>query len=183
MTIAAPSNALLDFNPTVGMVVEGPTPDDPETEPWQATMGFGPGFAGPPVHIHPHQQESYQVLSGMLDVFLGGQWRELGPGASVTVPAGVPHTIRNLHDTEMRALNVHDPALDFPRYMASLHELVHTGKVRALPPKDPRSVIYLSMLFTANERTLTSVTPPQRLMRILALIGRRLGYKLPAATI
>ena len=64
--------------------------------------------------------------------------------------------------------------------MAGLHELVHSGKVRALPPKDPRSVIYLSMLFTAHERTLASIKPPQRLVRILALIGRGLGYKLPA---
>ena len=175
-------NAELDFNPTVGMVVEGPPPDDPETEPWQVTMVFAPGFPGPPVHVHPHQQESYEVLSGVLDVFLDGRWRELGPGQSLTVPRGVPHTIRNLHDTEMRAINVHAPALEFPRYMAVLRELVHSGKVRALPPKDPRSVIYLSMLFTANERTLTSVKPSQRLMRILAFIGKRLGYELPSAS-
>jgi mannose-6-phosphate isomerase-like protein (cupin superfamily) len=182
MTTTAPSDAVLDFNPTVGMVVEGPPPDDPEMDPWQVTMVFAPGFAGPPVHIHARQEESYEVLSGVLDVFIDGQWRELGPGESVTVPAGAPHTIRNLHDAEMRALNEHAPALDFPRYMTGLHELVHTGKVRRLPPKDPKSVIYLSMLFTANERTLASVKPPQRLMRILAFIGKRLGYTLPTAT-
>ena len=182
MTTAVSSGAVLDFNPTVGMVVEGAPPDDPETKPWQVTMVFAPGFPGPPVHLHAHQEESYHVLSGVLDVFLDGRWRELRPGESLTVPAGVPHTIRNLHDIEMRALNVHDPALEFPGYMAGLHELVHSAKVRALPPKDPRSVIYLSMLFSAHERTLTSVKPPQRLMRMLAFIGRRLGYKLPAAT-
>jgi hypothetical protein len=75
---------------------------------------------------------------------------------------------------------VHAPALDFPDYMADLHALVHSGNVRALPPKDPRSVIYLSMLFTAHERTLVSIKPPQRLMRILAVFGRRFGYRLPA---
>jgi mannose-6-phosphate isomerase-like protein (cupin superfamily) len=182
MTTAATTKAVLDFNPTVGMVVEGPPPDDPERDPWRVTMAFAPGFEGPPVHVHPHQQESYEVLSGVLDVFIDGQWRELGPGESVTVPAGAPHTIRNLHSEEMRAVNVHAPALDFPRYMAGLHELVHSGKVRALPPKDPRSVIYLSMLFTAHARTLASVKPPQRLMRILAFIGRRLGYMLPTET-
>jgi hypothetical protein len=70
-------------------------------------------------------------------------WRELGPGERISVPAGAPHTIRNMHHEKMRALNVHSPALDFPDYMAGLHELVHSGKVRALPLKDPRSVIYI----------------------------------------
>jgi hypothetical protein len=35
------------------------------------------------------------------------------------------------------------------------------------------------MPFTAHERTLASIKPPQRLMRILAFVGRRLGYRLP----
>ena len=77
-------------------------------------------------------------------------------------------------------MNVHAPALEFPHFLASLHELVHTGRVRALPLKDPRSVIHLSMLFTEHARTVVSVKPPARLMRILAFAGRRLGYKLPA---
>jgi mannose-6-phosphate isomerase-like protein (cupin superfamily) len=180
MTTTAQHGAVLDFNPTVGMVVEGSPPADPATDPWRVTMTFAPGFGGPPLHLHPNQEESYQVQSGVLDVFIDGHWREVRPGERVTVPAGTPHTIRNLHPGEMRAINVHAPALDFPHYMASLHELTHNGKVRALPPKDPRSAIYLSMLFTAHKQSLVSVKPPQRLMRILAFIGRRLGYRLPA---
>ncbi len=174
----APHGAVLDFNPTVGMVIEGAPPNDPETEPWQVTMTFAPGFGGPPLHVHPNQEESYDVQSGVLDVCIDGRWREVRPGERVTVPAGTPHTIRNLHTEEMRAINVHAPALDFPHYMAGLHELAHSGKVRALPPNDPRSVIYLSMLFTAHKQSLISVKPPQRLMQILAFIGRRLGYQL-----
>ena len=57
MTTAAATKALLDFNPTVGMVVEGAPPDDPDTDPWRVTMVFAPGFAGPPQHIHPLPQE------------------------------------------------------------------------------------------------------------------------------
>jgi mannose-6-phosphate isomerase-like protein (cupin superfamily) len=180
MTTAAATTALLDFNPTVGMVIEGAPPDDPKRDPWCVTMVLAPGFAGPPLHVHPHQEESFEVLSGVLDVSIDGEWREVGPGAPMTVPAGAAHTIRNLHHEELRALNVHAPALGFADYMARLHELVHSGKVRALPPKDPRSVIYLSMLFDAHDRTLTSIKPSQRSMRMLAFVGRLLGYQLPA---
>ena len=182
MTIAAASTQVLDFNPVVGMLVEGAPPENPESDPWRVTMTFAPGFAGPPVHVHPHQEESYEVHNGVLDVFVDERWRELRPGETLTVPAGTPHTIRNLHAEELVAVNVHTPALEFPRYMACLHELVHSGKVRALPPKDPRSMIYLSMLFTEHARTLASVKPPQRLMRVLASVGRRLGYKLPTTS-
>ncbi len=174
--VAAP----IDFNPTIGMVLDGPPPSDPETEPWRVIMAIAPGFAGPPVHIHPHQDESFEVLSGVLDIFLDGKWRQLRAGESLTVPRGRPHALRNLHDEETRAVNVHSPALGFPRFMAQLHELVRAGTVRALPPKDPRSVIHLAMLFTEHERTMVSVRPPQRVMRLLASIGRRFGCKLPA---
>jgi cupin domain len=119
------------------------------------------------------------VLAGTLDVFADGQWREVQPGETLTVPPATPHTIRNVHPEELRAVNVHTPALDFPEYMARVHELVRSGKVRSLPPKDPRSGIYLSMLFTAHSPTLISIKPPQRLMQILAFVGRQIGYKLP----
>ena len=175
----APSSSVLDFNPTVGMRLDGAPPDDPETEPWRVILVFAPNFAGPPVHIHPHQEESYEVLAGVLDVFVDGRWRELSAGESLTVPRGTPHTIRNLHAEEVRLVDVHAPALGFPRFMASMHELARNGKIRALPPKDPRSVIHLAMLFSANERVIVSVKPPQRLMRFLAFVGRRLGYELP----
>ena len=175
MTVASTSRHVLDFNPRVGMRLDGAPPEDPETEPWRVILFFAPRFAGPPVHVHPHQDETYEVLSGVLDVFLDGRWRVLGAGETLTVPAGTPHTIRNLHDHEVRLVDVHTPALGFPAFMTALHALVEAGKVRALPPKDPRSMIYLSMLFTADERTMVSVKPPQRLMRILAFIGRRLG--------
>src|SRR5690242_509561 len=113
MTTAPAATDLLDFNPTVGMLVEGAPPEDPDTDPWRVTIVFEPGFDETPHHYHPRQQESYEVLSGVLDVFIGGRWREVGPGEHVTVPAGAHHTNRNQHREEMRALNVHAQALDF----------------------------------------------------------------------
>jgi len=84
VTTAAPPKAVLDFNPTVGMLVEGVPPEDPETDPWRVIMVFAPNFAGPPLHVHPHQEESYEVLAGVLDVFVDGQWRELRAGESLS---------------------------------------------------------------------------------------------------
>jgi hypothetical protein len=77
-TDALPASTL-NFNPTVGMTIEGAAPDDPDHDPWHLTLALAPKFAGPPLYVHPHQEESFEVLSGVLDVCVDGQWRELGP--------------------------------------------------------------------------------------------------------
>jgi len=133
---------------------------------------------GPPVHIHPHQEESLEVLSGTLDVFLDGRWRQLRAGESVTVPPGVPHTLKNSHDEETRAITVVRPALSFHGFMSTFYDLATSGKIAALPPKDLSSLIYVSMLFVRYEETIVSVRPPAFVLKLLAFVGRRLGYRL-----
>lgn len=169
----------LDFNPTVGMIIDGAPPSDPSTEPWEVEAVFAPRTAGPPLHLHPEAEERFQVLSGILDVFVDGSWHELHPGESIRIAAGTPHTVRNGHAEAVFMHNAHDPALGFPAYMRRLHQLVMSGKVRSLPPRDPRSIIYLAMLFADDERTMIAVKPPQRILRTFARVGRRLGCKLP----
>jgi hypothetical protein len=48
-----------------------------------------------------------------------------------------------------------------------------------LPPRGFAAAVRLSMLFTAHRREIVSVKPPPVAMRLLARIGRLLGYKLP----
>ena len=47
------------------------------------------------------------MVSGTLDVCVGGEWRKLATGESVTVPAGTPHTLRNESEAEVKLVNVH----------------------------------------------------------------------------
>lgn len=50
--------------------------------------------SGPPVlHVHNADDEAWHVLEGVLSFRFGdGRVVEAGPGSSVFVPAGVPHT-------------------------------------------------------------------------------------------
>ena len=146
---------------------------------FEATNIVAPGFAGPPLHIHPHAEESYHVLEGTLDVRVGGEWRQLGPGDSATVPAGTAHTLKNPHPGEVRLLNVHKPALAFERFFRRMNALVVDGKL-TLPPKNFGSLVHISMLFVEHENEIKSAKPPHAVMRALAFIGRLLGYKLPS---
>jgi quercetin dioxygenase-like cupin family protein len=51
----------------------------------------GLGHGGPPVHIHPHQDEWFYVMEGEVLFQVGSERKRLGAGESVLGPRGVPH--------------------------------------------------------------------------------------------
>ncbi len=125
------------------------------------------------IHKHPGADESYQVVSGTLDVLFQGTWRQLRAGESLTVPRGEVHAFRVSAGEPARFINRHTPALGFQAYMESVHRLVRAGKVRS--PGDPRSIIHMAMA-AAKHRPDVAVKPPQWLANLLAGLGRRLGW-------
>jgi quercetin dioxygenase-like cupin family protein len=48
-----------------------------------------------PEHRHPHEQMSY-IISGRLRFMVGGDVRDLGPGAAVTIPGNTAHAVEVL---------------------------------------------------------------------------------------
>jgi mannose-6-phosphate isomerase-like protein (cupin superfamily) len=169
----------LDFGPARMKWEITRSTSDTNGELFQAVNLLEPGFTGPPIHVHPTAEESYTVEAGTLDVFLDGKWLELEAGETATVPPGKAHTLRNPRDSEVRLVNVHKPALDFERFFRRFHTLLNTGKVKSLPPKDLRSVMYLSMLFVEHKAEIVSVKPSNSVMVAAAFLGRLLGLSLP----
>jgi mannose-6-phosphate isomerase-like protein (cupin superfamily) len=175
---AASRDRILDFGP-MGMWWEiTRSTADTGGELFEAINVLAPTFAGPPVHVHPTAEESYAVVSGTLGVCVGGEWRKLAAGESVTVPAGTPHTLRNDSGVEVRLVNVHKPAQEFERFFRRLQGLAASGRV-AFPPRGLRSAMLLAMLFSEHPREVISVRPPRWVMSALARVGRTLGHKLP----
>lgn len=127
------------------------------------------------IHYHPEQEETYRVLDGTVEVFLDGGWRALAPGESLTVPRGVVHGFRNASGAPARFLNVHRPALRFEEHLETIDRLARAGKVRGT--KDLRSLIDLSMS-GVEYRPDVPVRPPFWVLRLLAGLGRTLGYRL-----
>jgi hypothetical protein len=56
------------------------------------------GGAGPPVHIHALSSEALHVGSGEMSAVVGDERLHIGPGDSVFVPPGTPHTWFNEGD-------------------------------------------------------------------------------------
>jgi quercetin dioxygenase-like cupin family protein len=127
------------------------------------------------LHYHPEQEETFKVLDGTLEVFRDGGWHQVPVGESMTVPRGATHAIRNATETPVRFLNVHRPALAFQEYLETVDRLIRAGKVKGL--KGLRSGIYISMA-AVEQAPSVQVRPPDKFIRGLAFIGRRLGFRL-----
>ncbi len=166
------SGERLDFRPGVDMTWEITQTD----AAFETVNRVRPGepWTGAPVHVHPGATETYAVLEGRLEVLVGDAWQTLGPGETVSVPPGTPHTLRGDGEANVTFVDTHAPALGFESFFREFHRLVSLGKV-TLPPKDPLSLLRLAVLFTAYPQEQRVVKPPPQVFRVLAFVGRRLS--------
>jgi quercetin dioxygenase-like cupin family protein len=91
---------VIDLSSVVGVKIfcQDVPAADLRDEPLTVEAEFAPG-AQSGKHTHPHQEESFDVLSGILDVFVDGRWRRLQRGESVRIPKGTVHGFRNSTET------------------------------------------------------------------------------------
>jgi quercetin dioxygenase-like cupin family protein len=95
-----------------------------------------PAGEGPPLHIHHNEDEVLHVLEGEYEFWLDGKTTRGGPGASIFLPRGEPHTFRVIGEQPGRNLAIVMPGgfesffleaaargLTIPRDMAALVEL------------------------------------------------------------
>jgi hypothetical protein len=128
--------------------------------------------------VHPNTEDSFDVIEGTLEVCIDGEWSSVQAGETVTVPAGVPHTFRNASDKPVRAVTRIQPAGRSEAFFRDMHRLIHEGKIRRLPPKDPRSAIYAAMLFGKYPGEIRATKPPNQLFQALAVVGRALRFNI-----
>ena len=69
-----------------------------------------PPQAGPPLHVHHNEDETFWVLEGELEVVLGDEIVRAPAGSFVYAPRGVPHTYRNVGTTPARYVATIRPA-------------------------------------------------------------------------
>ncbi len=67
---------------------------------------------GPPKHTHTREDESFYVLTGVMDVQCGGERFEAGPGSFVFLPRNLPHVFRSAGGTATALLIATPGGLD-----------------------------------------------------------------------
>jgi mannose-6-phosphate isomerase-like protein (cupin superfamily) len=141
---------------------------------------FPLGGARPPLHLHPRQEERFEVLSGALGVVVRGQRRRLETGDTLVVPAGAPHAMWNAGDAPARVRWQTRPALRTERFFETLVALAAAGRVG--PSGVPRP-LELGLLMRAFAAEMRPASPPRAVQLVLfgALAGaaRLAGRRLP----
>jgi mannose-6-phosphate isomerase-like protein (cupin superfamily) len=107
---------------TVEVIATGATTDGACFE--FDAVGAGRGIVAQP-HVHEHQTERFEVIEGALRLDMDGVAHHLGPGDTMTVPAGTRHRQRN--DRPSRVRIRHEPAGNSEAFFIRLAELSQTG--------------------------------------------------------
>ena len=129
-------------------------------------------------HLHPAQEERFEVLSGELEFRVRKQTFVARAGDRVVVPAGTPHRFRNLGEETAHFVCEVRPALGFERLIETMFTLAADGKVNRKGMPNP---LRLAVIANHHFGDVRLPFPPawlQRLGLLLAApLGRLVGFR------
>jgi quercetin dioxygenase-like cupin family protein len=123
-------------------------------------------------HVHPSQEEQFEILHGSVGFKVGGKKLVAGPGQRLSVPAGTPHKFWNAGDDEAHFVCEIRPALQFEQLIETMFSLAACGKTNRKGMPNP-----LRLAVIANEHfdTVRLPFPPAFVQRIGLAVGAPLG--------
>ena len=136
------------------------------------------GFAAAE-HVHPKQDERFEILSGAFRYRVDGVEREAGPGEVVEIPKGSPHVWENAGGEDLHMILEFRPALGTEEFFKSYFGLGQDGMTD--PKTGLPNLIRMAVLLQEFRDEIHLAKPPLLVQRILfgtlALVGRLLGYQ------
>ena len=137
-----------------------------------------PNGAVAAAHVHPAQEERFEVLAGEVEFRLGKRKLVAKPGDRVLVPAGTPHRFRNVGEETAHFVCEVTPALGFEQLIETMFSLAEDGKVNRKGMPNP---LRLAVIAKHHFGDVQLPFPPAWLQRLgLALgapLGRLVGYR------
>jgi len=138
----------------------------------------GPNGFVAAAHVHPMQEEGFEIVAGTLGLRVGGEEIVASPGETLTIPARTPHRFWNAGDEEVRFRCEVRPALQFEQLLETMFALAADGKTNKKGMPNP---LRLAVIARAHFDVVRLPFPPAFVQRIgLALgapLGRLFGYR------
>ncbi len=150
------------------------TAADSDGQLFAAEGSFPPGgFAGVP-HIHPDQEEHFEVLAGEAGFDIDGHEQVLRAGETIEVPRGTKHTFANTGSDEMRVRFEFHPALLTTEQFYELYfAFAQQGRVNA---KAMPGLLDIATVWSVTSEHAVLASPPaviqHALFRALAPVAR-----------
>jgi len=136
-----------------------------------------PSGAVAAAHVHPSQDERFQILKGTVGFKLDGQELMGRPGDRILVPAGTSHKFWNAGEDEAHFVCEIRPALQFEELIETMFALANDGKTNR---KGMPNLLRLAVIANAHFDTVQLPFPPAWLQKaglaLAAPVGRLAGY-------
>ena len=176
--------------PQQGQVIENPvtgeraefrtTADDSAGRSLQFDYYLQPdGFAvGRIDHVHPNQEERFEVRAGKLGVRIDGDEWTATPGTRFAVLPETPHTVWNAGEEEMHAVVEIRPALNIEYFFETMFGLARDGKTNGMGLPNPLQLAVVANAFR-DEFSIGGVplSVQRALASMAAPVGRLVGYR------
>ena len=136
-----------------------------------------PGGAVAAAHIHPEQEERFEVLKGVMGLKVDGETVEARPGTVLVVEAGLSHKWWNAGDGELVFRCTVRPAGKFESLIETMFTLAAEGKTnRKGMPNPLRLAVIAQHHFDHVVLPFVPVWMQKAGLAMGAPIGRMLGY-------
>lgn len=137
-----------------------------------------PTDAREPLHVHPCQENGFEILSGSLIVEVAGEQRQLSSGDEIAIPAGTPHRFWNPAQQEASSMQSFRPSLEIAAFFETLFTLAQRGE---LTKNGAPGLLQTSVMVPEFSDEIRLTTPPWPVVRalcaVLRPIARRRGYQ------
>jgi quercetin dioxygenase-like cupin family protein len=174
----------------VGEIMENPASG--ERFVWRATAAstggeycefdlfLAPGARIAAAHRHPSQLETFSVLSGTLEMHIGGRQRVVPTGEEAAVPAATEHALGNPSDEPAHVVCRITPSYLIDEFFEAFCGIANRGELNKAGL--PRNPLQFAVLADYHRAELQLPSPlAQALLgptsRVLAVIGRAAGFR------
>ncbi len=140
------------------------TAADTDGELLEIELELSPDGAVPGAHIHPEQEERFEVVEGTMAFRMGLKKIVAGPGEVVTVPAGKVHSVKNAGEDTAKVRVQVRPALAMEQLFETTVALAEDGRTTSKGMPKP---LDLALFVREYRREVKAPFPPAPIVRAL----------------
>ena len=167
-------------NPVIGEKLKFlVTAEDSKGEELKFQVTCKVGATGPPLHWHPKQHETFEVISGTAGITMNGKEQLFIAGQKTEATMNELHTYRNTGNNELVMTIALYPALRTEFFLETMYSLAKQGKCNAKGV--PKDLLQFAAILNEFYGELFIVGPPLPAQKFMAKViggfAKLIGYK------